>query len=66
MSPSTIKGEDVTNIYLKTLEEVNKQSQQYVKVSEIYKLPIQKGGKKIQYQHPSPEHPLTANAIRIK
>ncbi len=58
--------EKVSDDYLKTLEEVKKQYQQYVEVSEIYKLPTQKEEKTIQYQPPSPEHPLTTNTIRIK
>ena len=58
--------ENVSDDYLKTLEEVKKQYQQYVEVSELYKLPIQKEEETIQYQPPSPEHPLTTNTIRIK
>ena len=52
--------------YLKTLEEVQKQYQQYVEVSELYKLPIQKEEEPVQYQPPSPEQPLTTNTTRIK
>ena len=51
--------------YLKTLEEVKKQYQQYVEVSGLYKLPIQKEEQTIQYQPPSPEHPLTTNRTCI-
>lgn len=51
--------------YLKTLEEVKKQYQQYVEVSGLYKLPIQKEEQTTQYQPPSPEHPLTTNRIRL-
>lgn len=60
------KTETISEDYLKTLEEVKKQYQQYVEVSELYKLPIQKAVETIQYQLPSPEHPLTTNTIRIK
>ena len=35
--------ENVSDDYLKTLEEVKEQYQQYVKVSELYRLLIQKG-----------------------
>ena len=56
----------VSNDYLKTLERVKKQYEQYVEVSELYKLPIQKEEETIQYQSPSPEHPLTTNTIRLK
>ncbi len=60
------KTEAVLDDYLKTLEEVKKQYQQYVEVSELYKLPTQKEEKPVQYQPPSPEHPLTTNTIRIR
>ena len=59
-------ADTVSENYLKTLEEVKRQYQQYVEVSELYKLPTQKEEEIIQYQPPSPEHPLTTNAIRIK
>ena len=51
--------------YLRTLEEVKKQYEQYVEVSELYNLPIQKEEEETQYQAPSFEHPLTTNSIRI-
>ena len=57
--------ENVSGDYLKTLEEVKKQYQQYVEVSELYKLPMQKEEETVEYQPPSPEHPLTTNTIRI-
>ncbi len=60
------KTEDVSDDYLKTLEEVKKQYQQYVEVSELYKLPMQKEEEPLQYQPPSIEHPLTTNTIRTK
>ena len=60
------KTETDSEDYLKMLEEVKKQYQQYVEVSELYKLPIQKEEEILQYQPPSPEHPLTTNTIRIK
>ena len=46
--------EAVLDDYLKTLEEVKKQYQQYVEVSELYKLPMQKAEKPVQYQPPQP------------
>lgn len=58
--------EKVLDDYLKTLEEVKKQYQQYVEVSELYKLPIQKKEEIVQYQPPSLEHPLTTNRINVK
>ncbi len=60
------KTENVSDDFLKTLEEVKKQYQQYVEVSELYALPIQKEEEPVQYEPPSPEHPLTTNRIRIK
>lgn len=58
--------EAVLDDYLKTLEEVKKQYQQYVEVSELYKLPMQKVEESVQYRPPSLEHPLTTNTIRTK
>lgn len=58
--------EKVLDDYLKTLEEVKKQYQQYVEVSELYKLPIQKKEEIVRYQPPSLEHPLTTNRIHVK
>ena len=52
--------------YLDTLEQVKKQYEQYVEVSELYELPIQKEEENIQYQPPSPEHPLNTNRILTK
>ena len=49
--------------YLETLEQVKKQYQQYVEVSGLYELPIQKAEEVIQYQPPSPERPLTTNTV---
>ena len=55
-----------TDDYLNTLKEVEQQYQQYMDVSELYKLPIQTEQEPIQYQPPSLEHPLTTNTIHIK
>lgn len=52
--------------YLKVLEEVKKQYQQYVEVSGLYELPIQKEKETMQYRPPSPDHPLTTNRVRFK
>ena len=60
------EAEKVLDDYLKTLEEVKKQYQQYVEVSELYKLPIQKKEEIVRYQPPSLEHPLTTNRINVK
>ncbi len=64
--PKKTERERISNEYLKTLEEVKKQYQQYVEVSELYDLPTQKKEETIQYEPPSPEHPLTTNTIRIR
>ena len=58
--------EAVLDDYLKTLEEVKKQYQQYVEVSKLYELPTQKEEEPVQYQPPSQEHPLTTNTTRTK
>ena len=63
--PEKTTAEKVTEEYLKTLEEVKKQYRQYVEVSGLYKLPIQKEEQTVQYQPPSLEHPLTTNRIRL-
>ena len=60
------KSENVSEDYLKTLEEVKKQYQQYVEVSELYELPTTKSEEPAQYQPASPEHPLTTNSFRLK
>ena len=49
--------------YLDTLEQVKKQYQQYIEVSGLYDLPIQKEEEDIQYLPPSAEHPLTTNTV---
>ncbi|MDE0332441.1 MAG: hypothetical protein OXL41_11285 [Nitrospinae bacterium] len=51
--------------YLRTLEEVKKQYQQYEEVGELYKLPTTKECEPIRYQQPSLENPLTTNKIPI-
>ena len=56
----------VTEDYLKTLEEVKKQYQQYMEVSELYTLPIQREEKPIEYQPASLEQPLTTNSAHVK
>lgn len=57
------KTKSVSDDYLKTLEEVKRQYEQYVEVSELYKLPIQKAEEETRYQPPSLEHPLTTNSV---
>lgn len=52
--------------YLKTLEKVKQQYQQYVEVSKLYELPTHREEERAQYQPPSPEHPLTTNTFRVK
>ena len=52
--------------YLETLERVKKQYQQYVEVSRLYELPLQKAEEETQYQPPSPENPLTMNTFRVQ
>ncbi len=59
------KREVVSADYLKTLEKVKKQYQQYVEVSKLYELPTNIAENPVRYQPPSPENPLTTNAIRI-
>jgi len=56
--------QNASDDYLKTLEKVKKQYQQYMETSELYKLPIEKAEEPVQYQPPSLEHPLTTNTNR--
>ncbi len=58
--------EKISADYLKTLEEVKSQYQQYVEVSELYALPTRKETPVVHPQPPSLEHPLTTDTIRVK
>ncbi len=60
------KGKDVADYYLRTLERIQKQYQQYLEVSELYKLPTQRKSKTLQYVDPTLDHPLTVNTLRIE
>ncbi len=65
--PETTETKQISDsYYLKMLEEVKEQYQQYVEVSKLYELPVQRQDEIVQYQPPSPEHPLTINAFRFK
>ena len=58
------KKEKISDDYLKTLDKVKEQYQQYVEISGLYTLPIQQQQESIQYQPPSLENPLTTNTTR--
>lgn len=60
----TIKTIDSTE-YLVEMEKAKKQYEQYLKVSEIYKLPIFQSIPAPQYMPPSIESPLTTNKITL-
>ena len=66
MAKCTTKERASSDDYLKTLEEVKKQYQQYVDVSELYKLPTFQKEEEQQFQPPTPENPLTINTFRVK
>ena len=51
--------------YLLELEKVKEQYQQYIEVSQIYKLPIFLPDPEPQYAPPSNENPLTTNKITL-
>ena len=51
--------------YLDEMEKVKEQYQQYVEVSQIYKLPIFSPDPEPQYAPPSNENPLTTNKITL-
>ena len=55
-----------TSDYLKTLEEVKKQYQQYVEVSELYTLPVQKEQEPLESRPASLDQPLTTNSVQVK
>lgn len=55
----------ISDDYLKILEEAKKQYQQYLEVSEIYKLPTFQPETDIEVQPPSPENPLTENSFKV-
>lgn len=57
----TRQASSVSEDYLRTLERVKEQYQQYVEVSELYKLPIRKEETTVEYRPPSPENPLNSN-----
>lgn len=57
------KPRSVSDDYLTTLEEVKRQYEQYVEVSELYRLPIKNEEEETRYQPPSLEHPLTTNSV---
>ena len=63
------KGDDtetISDAYLRTLEEVKKQYQQYVEVSKLYELPIYQEEPEVQYLPPSFDNPLTTDRTHIK
>ena len=60
MTDLTNESTDAGN-YLHTLEKVKRQYQQYVEVSELYKLPRQAEAEP-QYVPPSIDNPLTSNS----
>lgn len=49
--------------YLAELAKVQKQYDQYVEVSDLYKLPTFQAEPDPQYQNPSPDNPLTTSRI---
>lgn len=55
-----------TEDYLMTLEEVKKQYQQYVEVSELYSLPTQKEEEALLSQPASLDKPLTTNWVHVR
>lgn len=66
MSTKKVSRECLEHEYLKTLEEVKKQYQQYVEVSKLYELPIFQPEKEAEMEPPSLKNPLTTNTILVK
>ena len=52
--------------YLFEMENVKKQYEQYIEISQIYELPIFQPVPEPQYAQPSIENPLTTNEITLK
>ena len=57
--------EPVPDDYLKMLEKVKEQYQQYLEVSEVCEFVMYLEEKPVRYLPPTPEHPLNTNGIRI-
>ena len=55
--------EKLSDDWQETLAEAKRQYQQYVEVSELYKLPKVQEVKVTYYQAPSLKHPLTTNTV---
>ena len=60
------KPDSVSDDYLRVLEEVKKQYEQYVEVSGLYELPTQSEPGLPEYDPPTLEHPLTTNTVRVQ
>ncbi len=52
-----------TSKYLDELEKAKNQYQQYLEISQIYKIPVFRTDPKPQYAPPSDKNPLTTNKI---
>lgn len=59
------KGKGSRN-YLKVLEEVKREYQQYVKLRKVCDLVDQKEKEETLYLPPNPENPLTTNRFRVR
>ena len=68
MPPTTPTEQTSDDYYLKMLEKVKEQYQQYVEVSRLYELPGVKEEDEVvqRLSSPSPEHPLTTNTFRVR
>ena len=59
-------SEKISEDYLKTLEKVKEQYQQYIEVSGLYELPTSKTEQQVEYQPPTFDNPLTTNKFNTK
>ena len=57
-------AKDGIDEYLKVLEEVKLQYQQYLEVSGIFELPPINKQNELEYLPPTPKNPLTTNTFR--
>ena len=60
------KADSVSDEYLRILEEIKKQYEQYLEVSGLYELPTRLEPHSPEFEPPSLEHPLTTNTVSVQ
>lgn len=59
-------SEKISEDYLKTLEKVKEQYQQYIEVSGFYELPTSNIEQQVEYQPSTFDNPLTTHTFNMK